>query len=354
MVIQKDMLKLLNEVSKLFNNSPYNQIYSILNIISTVTGCRNVRFYIKENGMYTCYAAIPKADEKKLLGLRIPELTYIRLIKERETPTIVASDFDRRDIVKDMLGQKWFALIPVRMESGSGFIAIDDKDTQLNDDINRELKTLNQLVNECFYNAEAKKILHQMSITDRLTGLYNRVYFDEKFFEFIHDLSANGEPFYLTLLDIDGLKKINDTYGHTVGDQLITGFSTALKHVLHSIRGDFTLVRFGGDEFVVMNKGNIGDAEKLAALLKSKLSKRSIRVHTDANTLVTIQLNFSIGYVESPIIRGLESKRILYDKELCKGYMMEMLTHADRNMYKDKRRNKENQKKNLNQLRQTF
>ena len=331
-------LELLNEVTKLFNNSPYDQIYSILNITSATTGCSKVRFYIREGKEYICYAALPKEDEEKLLGLHIPELTYIKTINKVKRPVIIDSNFDDNDKVKDLLNQKWFALIPVRIGDGDGFISIDNPEGDLPEGLEERLKVLNKLVNECFYNAEAKKVLHQISITDRLTGLYNRVYLDEMFPEYLNDLSNKNESFYLALLDINGLKKINDTYGHNAGDQLLTGFSTALKHTLHSIDRDSIAVRFGGDEFVIIGKGTKEDAENLIVSLKTKLSKRNTYINLDNNNLISLPLNFSIGYSLSVSVRGLESKRILNDERLRRDYMIKMLVQADKDMYEDKRK----------------
>ena len=95
-------------------------------------------------------------------------------------------------------------------------------------------------------------ILKKMSITDSLTGLYNRygiaIWTNKKILSRI-----NRQNFYLFYLDLDDFKKVNDTYGHKVGDQLLIGFSHRVKKYLDSITNiQFKFARLSGDEFVLV------------------------------------------------------------------------------------------------------
>ena len=95
-------------------------------------------------------------------------------------------------------------------------------------------------------------ILKKMAITDNLTGLYNRygiaIWTNKKILSRI-----NRQNFYLFYLDLDDFKKVNDTYGHKVGDQLLIGFSHRVKKYLDSIVNiQFKFSRLSGDEFVLV------------------------------------------------------------------------------------------------------
>ena len=88
-----------------------------------------------------------------------------------------------------------------------------------------------------------------MALTDGLTGLYNRRYFEVHMQKMLQNVKATNKPLGLLYMDIDHFKKVNDTYGHGVGDEILRGFSARIKDSLRS----FDLVaRLGGEEFVAL------------------------------------------------------------------------------------------------------
>ncbi|MBB1274492.1 bifunctional diguanylate cyclase/phosphodiesterase [Psychromonas sp. SR45-3] len=100
-----------------------------------------------------------------------------------------------------------------------------------------------------------RNVLHRMSITDSLTGLYNRQgirsWTNKKIL-----MGINRQHFYMFYLDLDDFKKVNDTYGHQVGDQLLIGFSHYVENYLDSIENiQFAFARLSGDEFALVVLG---------------------------------------------------------------------------------------------------
>lgn len=98
-------------------------------------------------------------------------------------------------------------------------------------------------------------ILKKMSITDSLTGLYNRygiaIWTNKKILS-----NFNRRQFYMLYFDLDDFKKVNDTYGHKVGDQLLIGFSVHVKKYLDSIANiQFKFARLSADEFALVIYG---------------------------------------------------------------------------------------------------
>ncbi len=92
----------------------------------------------------------------------------------------------------------------------------------------------------------AEAALKKIAITDELTGVYNRRYFLDVAEREIARALRFGKPFSTILLDIDGFKKINDSYGHVAGDAVLAAVaSTCLRHC----RRIDTFARYGGDEF---------------------------------------------------------------------------------------------------------
>lgn len=88
--------------------------------------------------------------------------------------------------------------------------------------------------------------LEQKSTHDAMTGLYNRAYFDREFISLQHSIRF---PVSIVVIDVDGLKQLNDTQGHKAGDRLIVGVASILKE---AFRGDDTVARVGGDEFTIL------------------------------------------------------------------------------------------------------
>lgn len=85
--------------------------------------------------------------------------------------------------------------------------------------------------------------------TDKLTGLSNRKYFQEKMEDAIKQFNDDNTPMSLLILDIDYFKRVNDTYGHLVGDQVLIQLAKLMKRIARE--GDVPC-RYGGEEFVVI------------------------------------------------------------------------------------------------------
>lgn len=112
---------------------------------------------------------------------------------------------------------------------------------------------------------EINAVLLELSNTDKLTGLKNRRFFQEKLDEQLKEYSQTRIPFSLFLIDIDHFKRVNDTWGHAYGDEVLFDVASILKS--HARDGD-TVARYGGEEFVMILpetevKGARADAERL-------------------------------------------------------------------------------------------
>jgi diguanylate cyclase (GGDEF)-like protein len=110
----------------------------------------------------------------------------------------------------------------------------------------------------------------QMAVTDELTGLYNRHYMREELRRMTAHAARRDRPFAVISLDVDGLKRVNDSRGHQAGDALLRGIADALRIVL---RSEDIAVRTGGDEFVVLlPDADRGDAVKVAHRIRQRIA----------------------------------------------------------------------------------
>lgn len=113
---------------------------------------------------------------------------------------------------------------------------------------------------------KANAKIHRLSITDPLTGCYNRAYLSERLPRELKMVTRYGQCLSLMLFDIDRFKSLNDTYGHLAGDQILKQFTNLVKE---TVRTDIDwLVRYGGDEFLlIMPNTPVSGAETLAERL---------------------------------------------------------------------------------------
>jgi diguanylate cyclase (GGDEF)-like protein/PAS domain S-box-containing protein len=123
---------------------------------------------------------------------------------------------------------------------------------------------------------------------DALTGLPNRILFSDRLSQSINHASRNGEKIAILFLDLDGFKKVNDAFGHGVGDSLLQCVAERLKGCLRE--GD-SLARLGGDEFTMIVSGN--SAEKGVRSVASKVIQQlTAPFHIEGND---IRIGTSIG-----------------------------------------------------------
>lgn len=159
---------------------------------------------------------------------------------------------------------------------------------------------------------ELKKLqekLEYLAFHDELTQIYNRRAFLQQCG--LEYTAAKNESalFTVVLMDIDHFKRVNDTYGHHVGDQLLVH---AVNVFQSQLREDHLFARYGGEEFIVALKGySLPDAKLLGEQLRSSLEKQPIFIEQE---LVTVTL--SVGIAETEKEEKLEQLLNKADKAL--------------------------------------
>lgn len=137
----------------------------------------------------------------------------------------------------------------------------------------------NQIVAE-----DRANLMEQLSITDQLTQLKNRLYFDKKFDQEWNRCSRMQIPLSVLLMDIDNFKEINDTYGHLFGDECLQLIASTISSEL--LRASDCVARYGGEEFVALLPNTAEPetraiAEKLVravSAVSSKLEGKKIQI----------------------------------------------------------------------------
>lgn len=152
------------------------------------------------------------------------------------------------------------------------------------------VKLLSQALAVAFNNIEMYEKVEELSNVDGLTGLQNRRSFQTTIDRMVAEASRNRQPLSLIMLDIDHFKKVNDTYGHKAGDEVIRFMARILKG---SIRKVDIAARYGGEEFVlVLHNTPLQGAYELAEKLRKNI--QDSRVLADGSNL-SITSSFGVS-----------------------------------------------------------
>ena len=165
----------------------------------------------------------------------------------------------------------------------------------------------------------ANREIRALSLTDPLTGCYNRTYLDEYLPKEIERARRYERPLSLLLCDIDHFKKVNDTYGHRSGDQVLIAL---VRFIMESVRVNADWVaRYGGEEFlIVAPETTLQGAVEMAERIRGNLAGRPIELQSG-----TVSITASIGVCSA-------------DQETDRARMcvQDMFNTADEQLYKAK------------------
>jgi diguanylate cyclase (GGDEF)-like protein len=153
---------------------------------------------------------------------------------------------------------------------------------------------------------------------DALTGIYNRWFMEDNLKQFIKSLSRAKGTLSIMMVDVDFFKRYNDIYGHAMGDDCLKAIAIVLSRTVE--RADDFVVRYGGEEFVVvLPYTDEAGAESIAVkLLKNVSALRIPHEQSDAADHVTISI-------------GLTTVKVVHSH-----YCMDYIKHADKALYMSK------------------
>ena len=141
----------------------------------------------------------------------------------------------------------------------------------------------------------------ELAVTDELTGLNNRRFMEGQIIALVERSAAGGDPVAALMIDIDHFKKINDTYGHDVGDEVLREFAARLAS---NVRAIDLPCRYGGEEFTVIMPGaSIEAAEKVAERIRLHVAGAPFRVAAGSellNVTISIGVAASMGEHDTP------------------------------------------------------
>ncbi|UTJ07714.1 diguanylate cyclase [Arcobacter roscoffensis] len=180
---------------------------------------------------------------------------------------------------------------------------------KLSDNFNQMTKEL-EIRTQKLVKSETKRVLvEKLANTDPLSGAYNRRFLDEFIEGYFKIVKREHSDLSLLLIDIDDFKSINDNFGHDIGDEVIRDFAKLTKS---TIRKNDLLVRFGGDEFLILLPNTKKEASKKVAIkLVNKIDEfKSLNKDKKYNYTISIgsaSYNKDDNCIDDIIIRADEA-----------------------------------------------
>jgi diguanylate cyclase len=167
----------------------------------------------------------------------------------------------------------------------------------------REMQIKNKAMESRLQNSKSEistlqqslEAIRAESLTDPLTGLGNRKFFDRALDDAIAGASANGEPLSLLMLDIDHFKSFNDNYGHLTGDQVLRLVALSLKQ---NVRGQDVTARYGGEEFaVVLPSTAMRQAITVADHIRRSVMSKELKKKSTGEILGRVTISIGVATI---------------------------------------------------------
>jgi len=153
------------------------------------------------------------------------------------------------------------------------------------------------------------RTLSEVSTRDTLTGLYNRWYVIEKIDSELNRALRHGSPMSVLMLDIDHFKRINDTWGHAAGDEVLKSVGKLLREScrVYDVPG-----RYGGEEFcIVLPETRMGNTEVVAERIRQRFESTELSCGGES---VVVTASIGIAGMDEPASTGILSPGALIDR----------------------------------------
>ncbi len=224
----------------------------------------------------------------------------------------------------DLTPDRFSSFISVPIESIGTLQVFSTEREEFSDQDTNLLQILANHLRERLARAELEGDLREQAIHDQLTGLYNRHYLQEVLAKEVQRAQRYNHTLSFLMVDINGFKEVNDYYTHSRGDKVLKEVAEILKS---NVRKVDSVIRYGGDEFLVLLPETGQDSQLVAGRLKEE-----VQAWNEESDLIDIPLSIAIGYSNFDPDEELDIEK--------------KIKEADDRMYEDKKNKNKNEVEN--------
>ncbi|WP_159432397.1 sensor domain-containing diguanylate cyclase [Caldanaerobius fijiensis] len=277
MYANKKLQALYNMVSIINSRLDVHQVgEAIIDAIREVVNFSGIVIFLKRNDMDDLeIVAWDIGDQDRYCDMKVMmDKRFVEYVLHMEEPTIIDCLDDKNGFCCDYFDFNSCMVVPLQqdMETIGAIILFQDYENSFTQDNLKIVSMISKQAAIALFNAKLYREMTQKSIMDPMTKLYNRRYFTDVLNDVIEICKKEGLNVSLIMIDIDYFKRVNDTYGHLIGDDVLKELANRIKMCL---RNDDIVARYGGEEFVVVlpavdEKQAYNIAERIRVEIESK------------------------------------------------------------------------------------
>jgi diguanylate cyclase (GGDEF)-like protein len=244
-----------------------------------IVNARNVDIFLYKNNKLSFGAALD-ADGTRNRPWATPRATGLTGTVAREAQTIIVENMQSHPLFQNVPAGWNGSIIGIPLKVGDMVVGVMNLSrSSLGGFTPSELRLLSLLSDQAavaISNASLHQMISRQAYSDTLTGLPNRRALDERLEEEVLSARRNNYSFAVIMMDLDGFKAVNDTYGHAVGDDVLR---LVFSQMAHGVRTTDFLARYGGDELaLILSQTEMSSAQIVAEKILEGMRRIKFRL----------------------------------------------------------------------------
>jgi diguanylate cyclase (GGDEF)-like protein len=239
-----------------------------------IPNARDVHIFLYKNESLSFGASLD-LDGKKNVTWAKPRTTGLTSTVARKGETIIVEDMQDHHLFTNVPKSWTGSIIGIPLKVGDTVVGVMNMARSKTGGFSgSELRLLSLLADQAavaISNASLHQMISRQAYSDTLTGLPNRRALDERLEEEVHSARRNNYSFAVVMMDLDGFKDVNDTYGHSTGDDVLR---QVFKQMARGVRNTDFLARYGGDELtLILTQSDIASAKVVTQKIIEGMTK---------------------------------------------------------------------------------
>jgi diguanylate cyclase (GGDEF)-like protein len=244
-----------------------------------IANARDVNIFLYKNKKLTFGAALDSEGNRNKAWSK-PRTNGLTYTVAREGEMLIVEDIREHPLFVNTPPEWTGSIIGIPLKVGDNVVGVMNLARSiLGGFSNSELRLLGLLSDQAavaISNASLHQIISRQAYSDTLTGLPNRRALDERLEEEVQSARKNNYSFAVIMMDLDGFKNVNDTYGHLVGDDVLR---LVFSQMARGVRNTDFLARYGGDELtLILTQSDMSSAQIVAEKITEGLKKLKFKL----------------------------------------------------------------------------